>query len=555
MGTLADGPGIARVRRVTGWRLGRRGFMTVLVAITLVATSMATVTADTTSRTAGSTSVIVLTRAGQLARAMRQVVRLGGTVTRPFREVGGFAANLRSDAISSLLSSRAVLSIAPDRRLELHDSGWRTSSRSFSRTLSSIEADGLVKEYHTGRGIDVALIDSGVTPMEGLATAGKIVNGPDLSFDLQAGAQPYIDSYGHGTHLAGIIAGRDSDVRFGDDVDPGDFVGVAPGARIVNVKVAGPSGETDVSQVIAAIAWVVQHRNSDGLNIRVLNLAFGTDGQQGYQNDPLAYATEVAWRHGIVVVAAAGNAGGQLRQLDNPAYDPFVIAVGADDTIGTTYLGDDAIPDWSSVGDGTRNPDLVAPGVIIRSLRAPGSLLDRTVPVSAAGTRWIGGSGTSQAAAVVSGAAAVLLQDRPQLTPDQVKALLTSTANGVAGADPTIQGAGLLDVEAALDAPTPSSVQTWEPSRGTGSIEASRGSTHVAIGGIELRGDHDIFGAEWDSQTWAAQSADASAWTGGAWHGSQWTGDCLCQSTLSGLSWSGLSWSGLSWSTAFWGEP
>src|SRR5207249_6242881 len=136
----------------------------------------------------------------------------------------------------------------------------------------------------------------------------------------------------------------------------------------------------DVSQVIAAIDWVVQHRTDNGMNIRVLNLSFGTDGTQDYRVDPLAYAAEVAWRKGITVVVAAGNSGYGTAQLNNPAYDPYVIAVGADDTKGTQSTSDDIIPDWSSRGDGTRNPDIVAPGKSIVSLRDTGSQIDLNHP-------------------------------------------------------------------------------------------------------------------------------------------------------------------------------
>jgi serine protease AprX len=257
----------------------------------------------------------------------------------------------------------------------------------------------------TGKGVDVALIDSGVAPVEGLAM--NVINGPDLSFESQASNLTDIDTYGHGTHLAGLIAGRDSSIRPGredEDVDNA-FVGAAPGARIVSVKVAASDGATDVSQVIAAIDWVVEHRNTEGLNIRVLNLSFGTDSTQDYRLDPLAYAAEVAWFHGIVVVVSAGNAGLSTTRLNDPAYDPYVIAVGADDTKGTDDAKDDTIPSWESRGNSERSPDVVAPGKSIVSLRDPGSFVDTQNPTARlGGSRFFKGSGSSQAAAIVSGA-------------------------------------------------------------------------------------------------------------------------------------------------------
>jgi serine protease AprX len=174
----------------------------------------------------------------------------------------------------------------------------------------------------TGKGVDVALLDSGVAEVNGLRGA-KVVHGPDLSYETDDPALRNRDTFGHGTHMAGIIAGRDDGtpavVQKGDE---DHFLGMAPGARLVSLKLADASGATDVSQMIAGIDWVVQNRNRNGLNIRVLNLSFGTDGVQSYLLDPLTYAVEVAWRKGIVVVVSAGNDGDGSAKLNNPAYDP-----------------------------------------------------------------------------------------------------------------------------------------------------------------------------------------------------------------------------------------
>src|SRR5438045_846718 len=155
---------------------------------------------------------------------------------------------------------------------------------------------------YTGQGVDVALIDSGVAPVNGLTAPGKVVAGPDLSFESQASNLQYLDTFGHGTHLAGIIAGRsDAAVPGSYLTDTTDFLGIAPDARIVSIKVADSHGAADVSQVIAAIDWVVQHRTDNGMNIRVLNLSYGTRTSQGYTIDPLAFAAEQAWKAGVVV--------------------------------------------------------------------------------------------------------------------------------------------------------------------------------------------------------------------------------------------------------------
>jgi subtilisin family serine protease len=147
-----------------------------------------------------------------------------------------------------------------------------------------------------GKGVDIAIIDSGIAPVDGLSAPGKVIFGPDLSFESQDEATRYLDTNGHGTHLAGIVAGRDAAASGDYSADVSNFLGMAPDARVISLKVADSHGRNDVSQVIAAIDWVVQHKNDAGLNIRVLLIAYGTDSQAGWQHDPLVFAAEQAWQ-------------------------------------------------------------------------------------------------------------------------------------------------------------------------------------------------------------------------------------------------------------------
>ena len=508
-------------------------------------------------RTAETVSVIVRARDGATGSAQEVVENAGGRVGRSLGIIDGFAAEIPSSSLDEISANAAVHSVTPNRTVRLLHSidgfDGATDDGSSYNVTKSIRAQDLWRAGITGAGVDVALIDSGVVPVNGLTAPGKIINGPDLSFEASAENLRHLDTFGHGTHMAGIIAGKDDDLSTVSDLMSHDtYAGVAPNARILNVKVANARGATDVSQVLAAIDWVVQHRNDNGMNVRVLSLSFGTDGVQDYVIDPLAYAVEVAWRKGIVVVVAAGNSGYGTAKLNNPAYDPYVIAVGADDTNGTIDVNDDVIPAWSSRGDGTRNPDLVAPGKSIAGLRAPGSYVDETNPTARVGSRLFRGSGTSQATAAVSGAAALLLQQRPNLTPDQVKKLLTSTAAPLPAGDPVAQGAGLINVKNAAAAATPLYVQSWIPSTGTGSLEAARGSAHVTMDGVELNGERDIFGAAWNGTSWSGTSWSGGTWNGTSWSGTSWSGTSWSGTSWSGSSWSGTSWSGTSWSGTSW---
>ena len=443
--------------------------------------------------------------------------------------------------------------------------------------VDQIGARELWAEGITGDGVDVAVIDTGVSPVPAMAGEGKVVAVVDLSLEADVPEARYLDTYGHGTHMAGIIAGSDPG---GEPATaskrPDEFQGVAPGADIVSVKVGDNTGAVDVSQVIAGIDWVIEHRNEGGLDIRVLNLSYGTDSVQPYQESPLAYAVERAWDAGIVVVVAAGNDGWTEPGLASPADDPYVISVGAAEKTDYGYK----IPTWASGGewftnDGTddlalyftagysgRYPDLVAPGASVESLRVPGSRVAAEHPEGMVNETIIRGSGTSQAAAVVSGAVALLLEERPDLTPDQVKAILTSSATRIPLTPTVYQGAGLLDVAEARTLPAPDAVQSWERSTGKGSLEEARGTQHVELDGAVVSGERTVWGDAWNARkwlklagaddTWSEPVWNGSSWTGSSWTGSSWTGSSWTGSSWTGSSWTGSSWTGSSWTGSSW---
>ncbi len=209
--------------------------------------------------------------------------------------------------------------------------------------------------------------------------------------------------------------------------------------------------------------------------------------------------------------------------------------------------------DFSNEGTPGRRVNLVAPGKSVASLRTPGSASDLDFPGARAGDRFVRGSGTSQAAAVVSGAVALLLEHRPDLTPDQVKDLLVRTAARMRTPTPRARGAGQLDVKRAKETPAEAVTQVHSPASGTGSLEGSRGSEHVEDEeGAPLEGERDIFGMPLDGASWATASGEGRSWDGGFWNGSEWTGSCLCSQTWSGSSWSARRWSGQTWSARRW---
>lgn len=497
--------------------------------------------------------VIVRGHPGGQAAAIELVRSVGGQVERRIDLIDGVEARLPVDAVGRAAASRAVHSVTPDGTVRMLGTGSEAGGEgAMSRVRESIGAEDYWRAGFTGQGIDVALIDTGVAPVDGLTRPDKVIYGPDLSPESQVPELRFQDTLGHGTHMAGIIAGRDDAVRSVTDPGSDQFLGVAPNARIVSVKVADANGLTDVSQVIAAIDWVVKHRTDHGMDIRVLNLSFGTDSAQDYRLDPLAYAAEVAWRKGIVVVVAAGNDGFGPLGVNNPATDPYVIAVGAADTRGTYPVSDDSVPSFSTRGVGERNPDLVAPGKSVVSLRVPGSHVDLEYDEGRVGSRFFRGSGTSQATAVVSGAAALIIDQRPSVRPDQVKRLLMLSSRRLSGPETRAQGSGVISLRGAFTRATPAYTQNWERSTGNGSLEAARGSQHLIMNGRELRGEKDIFGAAFVASDWAPNMLALTSWSGGSWNGNRWSGSEWNGDRWEAATWTADSWSGNRWSSDNW---
>lgn len=426
----------------------------------------------------------------------------------------------------------------------------------------------------TGRGVTVALLDTGVSnDVPGLTDAGKVVYGPDLSLEANSAALRGRDTFGHGTHLASIIAARDAVTVKAKTWQPRPAdvsvqLGVAPDARVLAVKVATTDGSTDVSQVIAGLDWVTQHRNDNGMRVRVVNLSYGTNSDQSYLRDPLAAAAENAWKHGIVVVVSGGNDGPTATRLDDPAIDPYVIAVGASDSQAqVTGWRAPIVASFSSRGSTARHVDLLAPGTSIAGLRNPGSFIDREHPEGriAGDTtgRLFRGSGTSQAAAVVSGSVALLLQAFPDLTPDQIKAALVGSARGIAGSV-LDKGAGELDVNAALQvartiaAQSASGLswnaQSYSAATGLGSLEAARGGSNLVDPdtGKVLAGEIDVQSQPWNGADWHAAAVSGASWSGGRWNGARWTGDDWAGASWTNARWDGARWTGARWTTADW---
>jgi serine protease AprX len=352
----------------------------------------------------------------------------------------------------------------------------------------------------TGTGVGVGVIDTGVDGAlpdfaDPHGHSRVIVSAVDNS-----DAQVATDSYGHGTDVAGIIAGN-GDNRAASDPLHGNYIGVAPNANLISIKVSDEAGATNVLDVIYALQFAVEHQAQ--YNLRVINLSVDSATPQSYKTDPLDAAVEAAWMHGIVVVVAAGNRGTDSDAVQySPANDPYVITVGGVDENGSADPAGDTVASWSSQGttqDGIQKPDVYAPGAHIVSVLAPNSTFATATCSCVVGNgQYIETSGTSMAAPAISGLVADLLQLHPRWTPDQVKGDLTSSMvsdnpslqepNGVKAAlnwNPPLADQGLTP-NSLIDTATGDidyslsrwSVATWD--RATGSLRARYASSSYA---------------------------------------------------------------------------
>ncbi len=309
-----------------------------------------------------------------------------------------------------------------------------------------------------GQGVTVAVVDSGVAHHPDFQSGDQTRIIYDGFFGNLGDSS---DQYGHGTHVAGILAGSGA-------ASNGAYRGVAPGVNLIDLKVSDQNGMTYESDLIDALGWIYNNRST--YNIRVVNISSNSTIAQSYQTSALDAAVEALWFNGIVVVVSAGNngTGGGPVTVYPPANDPFVITVGATEDKGTPGLGDDNVTVFSAYGateDNFAKPDLVAPGRnIVAALSGTYATMYTAHSFHRVNDEYFRMSGTSMSAPVVSGAVALLLQSEPDLTPDQIKFRLMATANKSDwNYAPTMAGAGILDVYAAVNGATTDSANTGIP--------------------------------------------------------------------------------------------
>jgi len=343
------------------------------------------------------------------------------------------------------------------------------------------------------------------------------VRGPDFS-----GERDGVDRFGHGTFMAGLIAGDGTASSSGGV----RHVGTAPGATVVSVKVAGADGSTTLSRLIGAIGGVITHE--DDYDIGVLNLSFGAEANLSYLANPLSGAVEAAWASGITVVTSAGNAG--AGTVSSPGDDPWVVTVGATDSTSGLLTSSNPVAAFSGSERFAHysKPDVLAPGVSVVSLRAVGSTIDAAYPNARIGSVYFRGSGTSMSTALVSGAAAALLDRHPNATPDDVKGALEDGGVDIDGS--TAPAVSLVGADAAT--PQPGWWQHYP----------------IAFGGLG-RGFNSM---PWTASRWTASRWTASRWTASRWTASRWTASRWTASRWTASRWTDSDWNDAAWAASRW---
>ncbi len=438
------------------------------------------------------------------------VAAVGGVIRSELGIIHGVTADVPSDRIAALAANRDVTWISLDSGIsatERGDDGGRSApigdegSSPSSVFPQEVRADRVWRNGDLGQGVGVAVVDTGIAASDDFVTLGKNRVVARVSRDGSTG-----DGYGHGTHVAGLIGGDGSLSSYRN-------VGVAPLVNLVDVKVGASDGSASVGDVIAGLQFVLE--NQAAYNIRVVNLSLRSDTAQSYTTDPLDAAVELLAFRGILVVVAAGNTGTDADAVSYaPANDPFVLSIGAVDDRTTPDFMDDTVPAWSSRGvtqDGFAKPDLYVPGRHLISVLSPNSALAAEFPANVVGSSYFMLSGTSMAAGVASGTAALVFQAHPDWTPGQVKAALMLTA-----------------------APLPTS-----PTTRIAQVDRTISLKNAPIDTtLDIKPNFQLLEAA------GVSNSQDIAWDKISWGKISW----------GSISWSKISWSKISWSKISWGD-
>jgi len=539
---------------IRSWQISRR----LLVAGAAAALAVPLLTGSP-ANSAPQTQHLLSVLGDDLTTVATEVVESGGEVLQTF------------EVADALLVKLPVGVLPPTGAVAVPDSAMKFQSTDTAGDAAPVNTyrDTLgVPGGKDGSGVTVALVDTGVADTDELNVTHVNVSGGEQG-----------DGLGHGTFLAGLVAGSGAS-------SGGAYKGVAPGAKVLDVQVAMPDGSTSMSRVLAGLQAVADANQADP-SVKVVNLALNSGSPLPPWIDPLTRGLETLWSKGMTVVVAAGNDGPD--EISSPASDPTLLATGSVDENKTAGRGDDTLADFSSYGKafGFMRPDVSAPGVSLVSLRAPGSAADVENPGSVVLDKYFKGTGTSMSAAVASGAAAVLVAERPGLSPNDVKRLFMGTAysgNLAKGA-----GAGGVDLGKALNTsvadlpalafdpvsteygPNEDDAATWAAfgeAWAAGDLKAvvdawvqlspktrkwAANAWSLAVLGRSLTMSDDNFeGRRWSGRRWSTEAWNGRRWSLDKWVGRRWSDIDWGSAEWAPATWDKMDWAGRRWSSEDW---
>jgi serine protease AprX len=478
---------------------------------------------------------VLLTSTGSLDGLAADVALAGGRVVQTYAIARTLLAEL-PESVSAPQGSFVVPNVAMKFN-SAPATAVSDGTNTFKATIGAPESGG--------SGVKVAVVDTGVDSDANITVSDRV----NVSGDVAG------DGYGHGTFMAGLVAGDDA-----------DFGGVAPNASIVDVQVAAADGSTDLARVLAGLQAVADLRDTDP-SVDVLMLALSAQSPLPPHIDPLTVALNRLWDAGLTVVVASGNDG--AGSVTTPATDPTLLVVGAQDELDTAVRSDDVVADFSSYGRafGFMRPDVVAPGVSLISSSPTGSIAYTQNVASQVAPGYLKGTGTSMSAAVTAGAVAVLLAKRPELTPDQAKALVVGTAyrtealtraNGAGAGGLNLRGALRTDLDSVDLPPTTPAPGQYGPSEEDAAVWADFAQAWA-------KGDIRAVAAAWAKLSPQTRKWAANAWSlqslvralqsdGNTWDGRRWAGRRWAIEDWDGRRWASDEWVGRRWADAEWLE-
>jgi serine protease AprX len=490
------------------------------------------------SNAGGGFDVIVQGKGGnQAAKALADLLGTDKKAYKDFHSIDGIAVQLSGAQVLALASDKHVRAVTPDARVRLSAASGSIDSKEKWPYVTGVD------KYSGAPAATIAIVDSGIDASRP-EFAGRIVANVNLS--TLPGNSPG-DGRGHGTFVAGIAAGR----LAGKD-------GAAPTAKLVSIDVMDDQGMARTSDVIAAADWILANKAQYG--IKVANFSLHSSLANSFMYDPLDKAVEKLWFNGVVVVAAAGNYGYPDRPSGvpfAPGNDPFVITVGASDTGKSVSTNDDTAAPWSAYGytlDGFAKPDLSAPGRYMVGPVPVTSTLYSERPDHIVEPGYMELSGTSFAAPVVSGIAALILGSNPTLSPDQVKGALLLGAKPLPQATDMSEGAGEVNAGKSIQLRNPPAANKALnkfviSDSGMGSLVFDAASWASAA-----KADASWANASWSDASWSSASWASASWASASWASASWASASWDSSSAAAASWSDLSLASASWADNAEGE-